>query len=152
MTASPGWDYAQPPAPGPDRAAHDTSEPLGYDLGDAEGYQQPPPPLVRPATGYDLDPVVPSGYTWDPPSAGQSIAGFILSVTGAVSALVMPLLVAPFAVAGIAVSVTALVRCRLGRARGRAWAVAGLAVGVVEVALVLLMMRLLIAWMTTIPG
>ena len=152
MSALSGGEYSQPPAPDPGRAPHDTSEPLGYDSDDIQGYQQPPLPLVRPASTYDLDPVLPSGYTWDPPSAGPSIAGFILSLAGVVSAIVMPLLIAPFAVAGIAVSLTALVRCRLGRARGRAWAVAGRVLGVVDVALVLLMMRLLIAWMTTIPG
>jgi hypothetical protein len=154
MSAAPGRDYLHPPEPDPARRAGDTSEPVGYDSDDIQGYQQPPQPLplVRPADAYSLDPFLPSGYTWDPPSRGQSITGFLLSFAGVVCTMAMPLLTAPLAAAGIAVSVTALVRCRLGRARGRGWAVTGLVLGVIDVVLVLSMMRLLMAMMATGDG
>jgi hypothetical protein len=94
-------------------------------------------PLLRPTDTYDLDPFVPSGYAWDPPSTGASITGFSLSLAGLVSCVFMPLLTAPLAAAGIAVSATALLRCRRGLAGGRRWAMAGLVLGILGIAVIL---------------
>jgi hypothetical protein len=151
MSTVSGGQHFQPPVPGP-QPSQDVSEPVGSDLGDAHGDTQPPVPLVRPGQVHPLGPSLPGWYAWDPPSAGQAITGLVLTLVGAVTALVMPPLVGPFAVAGTVISLIALVRCQLRRARGRLWALAGLVLGITEIALVLLMWPRIIAWMTDIPG
>jgi hypothetical protein len=150
MSAVSAGNYHQPPRADPRRTPDDTSEPLGYDLTDGLGYQQPPPPLVRPAHAYALGPTLPSGYAWDPPSIAPSITGFVLSSAGLVFAMVDPRFIAPLALAGIAVNAIALVRCRVGRARGSVWAMAGLVLGAIDVVLVLSLMRLILAMLR--PG
>ena len=149
MSAVSGGEYLQPSPPDP-QPSQDTGEPVGSDLGDAYGDAQPPAPLVTPGEVYPLDPSLPGWYAWDPPSAGQAVTGFVLTLVGGVAALLMPPLVGPFAVAGVVISLIALLRCQLGRARGRVWALAGLVLGITEIALVLLMLPRIIAWMTDI--
>jgi hypothetical protein len=105
-----------------------TSEPVGYNLGDSR-YEQPPVPLLLPYGGHAVARL----------STGLSTTGFMLSISGLATAMLMPVVTLPLVIAGIAISATALGRCRRGLAAGRGLAIAGLVLGIIGVILNVLM-------------
>lgn len=132
--------YLQPPAPDPERAPDDTTEPVGPAVEDIDEYQQPPPSMLRPAHEWEGN-ASRGPRPWMSRPIGLAIAGFSLSLTGhlltwaAVASTsepqVLSLAAAPFAIlAGILVSATALVRHRRGIVGGSGWAGAGLVLGI----------------------
>jgi hypothetical protein len=122
---TPGWDHP-PPMPDPAHPPQgQTSEPVGYNLGDVR-YEQPPLPPLQPYC-------VP---TPSPLPSGQAITGFALSLGGLVTAAFV--VTAPLAMIGLVISAIALSRSRRGVASGRGYAIAGLILGVLGLILTLL--------------
>ena len=139
MSTSSGWDYPPPPMHDPARPPQGhTSEPVGYNLGEWR-YEQPPVPLLLPYGGYVVTPL----------STGLSTTGFVLSISGLATAMMMPVVTVPLVIAGIAVSATALSRCRRGLAAGRGLAIAGLVLGIIGVVLDVLMVLFFVAMFNT---
>lgn len=135
MPTSSGWDYP-PPMPDPARpAVDDAREPIGYNLGDVR-YEQPPVPVLLPSGEHAVAPL----------STGLSTTGFVLSISGLATAMMMPVVTVPLVIAGIAVSAAALGRCRRGLAAGRGLAIAGLVLGIIGVVLTGLMILMAAAF------
>jgi hypothetical protein len=141
--------YVQPPAPDPDRAPDDTSEPVGPAVEEIDRYLQPPPSSLRPVHAWDANASA-TPHPWQPRPVGQAIAGFSLCVVGHVltwtsiflimseyGSWLLPTLALAAAsiVAGIVVSARARVRFRRGLVGGSVWAGVGLALGILWVVL-----------------
>ena len=128
MNASPGWDSPPPVENDSDRLPYDhTSEPVGYNLGEASVYEQPP----LPPQPYRLPTVAPT-------RTGEVAWGFMLSLLGlAALAFITPLAVT-FGASGALTCAVALIRSRRGAAINRGLAIAGLVLGIVTLALVFL--------------
>ena len=138
--------YVQPPAPDPERAPGDTTEPVGPAVDDIDGYQQPPPSMLRPAHVWDTSQSPRTPHPWETRPVGQAIAGFSLNAAGHVltwTAFALSIswwlpvlaLAGVTTIAGIVVSARALVRHRRGLAGGSGWAGVGLGLGILWVLL-----------------
>jgi hypothetical protein len=147
--------YLQPPAPDPEHAPDDTTEPVGPAVEDIDEYQQPPPSMLRPAHEWEGN-ASRGPRPWVSRPAGHAIAGFSLSAAGHVltwTAIALSIrwwlptlaLAAVSIVAGIVVSATALARHRRGTAGGSGWAGVGLAFGILWVLLAVAFLLLFLA-------
>ena len=149
MSGASRGEYRQPPMPDPAGSVDNTSEPLGYDLGDPPDYLQPPPPLLRAPGELALASSPPGGYAWDPPPSGMATTGFVLGLLGVVGACGLPVISSPAPIVGIILSTIALVRIRRGAASGRGLATAGVIVGIASLVLTVLVVWVL---MTMFPS
>jgi hypothetical protein len=121
MSASPGWDHHQRPAPNPGRPSFDQSgEPVGYNLNDLPRYEQPPPPQLQ---------------RYRVARLSQADKGIRISMTGLLTSLF--LVTTPIAVVGVVISAIALRRSQPGD-KDHATAMAGVILGILALLIALL--------------
>jgi hypothetical protein len=118
MSAMSGWGYQEPVDDAARPPEDHRVEPVGYDLGGAPVFEQPPTQLSQYA-------VTPSFA-----SRGQAITGFVLSVVGLPAAALLSVFGLPLVFAGLLLSAWTLGQCRRGQAAGRGFALAGTIIGI----------------------
>jgi hypothetical protein len=129
MTTSSGGDYPPPLAPDSDRLPRDhTGEPVGYNLGDAGVYQQPP----APPQPYRLPAAAPA-------RTQNVVWGFVSSLLGLGALAFMRPPALGLGVFGALSCAIALVQSRRGAAINRRLAIAGLILGILGVVVAVVM-------------
>jgi hypothetical protein len=122
MSASPGWDQPQPPAPGWARPPFEQArEPVGYNLNGPVRYEQPP-----------LRPLGPQQRS------SSAKGGFFFSLVGFVGSFAVA--GAPVAVIGLIMSAVVLRKNPGMQGRERRYAVAGIALGALALVVAVVML------------
>ena len=142
MSALSGWNFQQPPEPGPTPTPPDDSgEPVGYNLGGPPIYQQPPLPPLAP---YRL-PVPTPMRTW------EVTVDFGLSLVGLASLAGIPVFALPISGVALVGSAMALVRSRQASARLPRLAIAGLVLAAVGLVLAFFLVTSVSSYSTSGP-
>jgi hypothetical protein len=129
MSATSGWDTLPPPAPDLARSPDDhAGEPVGYDLGKAPLYEQPPVVMKTPA------PPVPAVL-----STQEATAGLVLSLVGVIATPVISFLNLPLLATGLIICTSSLRDIRRGVAAGRGQATSGVILAILGIVLTALL-------------